>query len=466
MNDRTVIKSGIWYTISNLLVKSMALITTPLFTRLLSKSDYGAYNNYISWQGIAVIFVTLNLEASLISAKFDYKDRLKQYIFSILSLSTVSALAWLVLCNIFIQPVSAFLNMKPEYVNMMLVYCGFNAVINIFQVSERYMYKYKSSILIALFIAISTTLVSFLLVLKMNDKLFARVFGGILPTGCIGLVLYFFIAYQGKKIDISIWGYALKICILYIPHLLSLTMLNSIDRVMITKICGEIPNALYSVAYSCGAIVTILLTSMNSAFSPWLGDKLYLRQFNDIRKVSKFYILGFCYIAIGIMVFSPEVLLIMGGKQYIEAKYVMTPVAMGCVCQFMYTMFVNIEQYEKKTVGMALASMLAALLNFILNLIFIPLFGYIAAAYTTLIGYLFLLILHMILVKKIGFSQAYSYKMILITIAGMLLLTVAMNFLYMNSSLRMIVIVLYIALLLSILVKNKRLVIMLLKKFY
>lgn len=465
MNNQTALKSGIWYTISNLLVKSMALITTPLFTRLLSKADYGAYNNYVSWQGISVIFVTLNLEASLISAKFDYKDKFNQYILSILSLSMISALIWITICNIFMQPISKFLGMKPEYINLMLIYCGFFAAVNIFQVSERYTYKYKSSVLTALFIAVSTTLISLVLVLNMKDKLLGRTLGGIMPTVVIGLVLCIHIVRREKAIDVSTWGYALKVCVPYIPHLLSLTMLNSIDRVMITRICGDESNALYSVAYSCGAMVTILLTSMNSAFSPWLGDKLHSRQFEDIRKVSGIYIWAFCYIVIGIMICAPEVLLIMGGSQYIEAKYVMTPVAMGCVCQFLYTMFVNIEQYEKRTAGMAFASMAAAVFNFILNAMFIPVFGYTAAAYTTLAGYLFLLSAHMILVKKMGFSQVYSYRQVLAAVSGMLTVTAAVSFLYMDNRMRAAAMLLYVISLAVAAAKNKVFVLETVKKF-
>ena len=48
----------------------------------------------------------------------------------------------------------------------------------------------------------------------------------------------------------------------------------------------------------------------------------------------------------------------------------MPPVAAGCLLQFVYCMYVNIEQYEKKTVGMAMASVVAAGLNFVLNFIF------------------------------------------------------------------------------------------------
>ena len=54
--DGKALKSGVWYTISNLLVKSIVLITTPIFTRLLSKIDYGNYNNYVSWQNGSLNF--------------------------------------------------------------------------------------------------------------------------------------------------------------------------------------------------------------------------------------------------------------------------------------------------------------------------------------------------------------------------------------------------------------------------
>ncbi len=449
------LKSGVWYTISNLLVKSTILITTPIFTRLLTKIDYGNYNNYVSWQNIILIIVTLNLEASLISAKFDYKDKFKEYVLSILVLSTISVGAWAVVANIAMVPLSGFLGIAPVYINMMLLYCACYSSVNVFQVSERFHYKYKSAVLIALLVAFGTAAVSVFLVLSMENRLYARTLGGILPTVIIGIILYVIIARQGKKVDTSMWAYALKVCIPYVPHLLSLTVLNSMDRVMITRICGADDNALYSVAYNCGAMVTILMTSMNTAFSPWLGDNLHIKNYRDTRRVSKYYILAFCYLALGIMLLAPEVLLIMGGNQYLEAKYVMTPVAMGCVCQFLYTMYVNIEQYEKKTVGMAFASAGAALLNLALNAIFIPLFGYVAAAYTTLAGFLFLLIVHMLLVKKLGYSEVYDTKLVIMTGLIMMAFTVGINFLYMNNVIRYAVILIYIVLTLVIAIRNK-----------
>jgi len=91
-NNAKAIKSGIWYTISNFLLKAIGFLTTPIFTRLLTQAEFGEYSNFASWLNILTIIVTLNMEASLISAKYDYKDRFDNYIYSVLSLSTASVM--------------------------------------------------------------------------------------------------------------------------------------------------------------------------------------------------------------------------------------------------------------------------------------------------------------------------------------------------------------------------------------
>lgn len=454
-NNAKALKSGFWYLLANFVVKAMALITTPIFTRLLTKDQFGEYNNWFSWTSIAVIVIAMSMESSLISAKFDFENKLEQYNFSLVGLTLVSTAFWTFVINIFSGFFSELFGLKILYMNLMLLYCFFHVVVNIFQVSERYQFRYKRAVFVALLIAISTTVISVLLVLNMQDRLTGRILGTVLPSVIIGLYLCFYFVKQGKSIDFSVWPYALKICIPFIPHLLSLTILNSVDRIMITKICGSSDTALYSVAYTCGYMVTILITSMNSAFSPWLGEKLHEEKYSEIRKISKYYIGLFCILAVLIMLLAPEVLLILGGYSYLEAKYVMTPVAMGCVCQFLYTLFVNVEQYKKKTVGMAIASVSAALLNYILNAIFIPKYGYIAAAYTTLVGYLFLLLIHMFLVKRLGYEKTYSYRFIGTAILIMMIITVGVNFLYGNSIIRYLVFSAFCAIILFTIYKKR-----------
>ena len=449
------LKSGIWYTASNFLVKSIGFITTPIFTRLLTHSEFGAFNNYTSWLNIITIFVTLNLESTLISARFDFEKKFDEYILSVLSLSTTCALLWLVVFNVFSTTFEQFLDLDSVYINVMLIYLIFMPAINIYQARERYLFEYKKTVLISLIIAVCTAILSVLLVMFMENGLMGRVIGSALPSVIVGIILYILIIKKGKKIELKYWKYAIQICFPYIPHLLSMTLLNSTDRIMITKFCGAEDTALYSLAYSCGAIVTILITSLNSAFAPWLGEKLHEDRIQEIRYFSKKYISAFLIFAIGIMLVSPEVLLILGGRTYYEAIYVLAPVSMGCVCQFLYTLFVNVEQFKKKTVGMAIASALAALINLELNYLFIPKVGYLVAAYTTLVGYICLLMMHMYLVKRVKLSEVYDYKFVILTVIVGTVLMALVTILYSHRIIRYIAVFIYCVALLVIIRKYK-----------
>ncbi len=459
-----VVKSGLWYTISNFLTKGILFISTPIFTRILSEEEFGAFSNISSWLNILVIVVTLNVEASLISARYDYEKQIDGYVFSALSLSTVSTIIWAVLFNIFMTPISTFFEIEPTYINCMFVYLLFFPALQLFQTQERFFFRYKSSVAISMLSTFGSCLLSVLLIVVMSNKLAGRVFGHIIPVAIVGLVLYIIIAKKGKKINFGVWKYAFKICLPYVPHLLSITVLNSTDRIMITKMCGEADNALYSVAYSVAMIVTLLITALNGAFSPWLAERLNKNDFDSIRSVSKKYIGIFILFGVGLMLIAPEVLYIMGGKEYMSAKAIMIPIALGCMCQFLYTMFVNIEQFYKKTLGMAMASISAALLNYLLNLWLIPKFGYVAAAYTTLVGYLWLLFIHAALVRIMKKHKAYSYTFVFVVLAGLGAVSAGMSFLYENFIIRYVFIALYLTALVFLGWKYRRAIKNILKK--
>lgn len=463
-NNVKALKSGIWYTAASFITKSIGFITTPIFARLLTKNEVGLYSNYASWLNTIMVLATLNLGASFISARFDFKDDFDGYISSTLVLSSVVTCIWAAIINLFPKFVSSFTGVEIQYLNVMIVYLLLFAAVDMFQARERYYYGYKKTVFIGLSIALSTAFLSVYLVTSLNDRLLGRIVGSAIPTILIGLVLYAILIYRGRSVNIKYWKYALPISLPYVPHVLSLSLLNAMDKMMITKQCGADDNALYSIVYSCGAIITILVTSLNSAFSPWLGEKLNQNRLEEIRKISKYYVAIFIYAACGVMLISPELLYYMGGEQYMEALYVMPPIELGCVCQFLYTMYVNIEQFKKKTVGMAIASMIAALSNFILNYIFIPQYGYVAAAYTTLASYLVLLFIHMFIVKRLGLIKAYSGKVVAVVILFMSGYTVIIHLLFKAAIVRYLVIALYALASLAVAYKFKDKIIKILKE--
>lgn len=430
MVNSKLVKSSVWYITSNILVKGLSFISIPLFTRLMTKEEFGLFNNFNSWLSVFMIIGTLSLSSSLLSARFDFKDRFDSYILSIVILGSMISLVLYVIIRININYFENILSIDRSYINFMFIYIIVSQPIEIFQSVQRFKYKYKLSVLVSVLTSLVTIALSLYLVILLKDKFYGRVFGNYMPLIGINLLFYVMYLIKGKKIEVRFWKYALKICIPYVPHLLSLTILSASDRIMITNLASVSDTALYSIAYSIASIVTLLCLSINMAYSPWLGEKIHNNNIKSVYDISTPYVMIVAILVIGIMFVAPEILIFMGGKNYISAVYVMPPVILGCLFQFIYTMYVNVEQYAKKTLWMAFASILAAIINILLNWIFIPKFGYIAAAYTTLISYGFLLLFHYIIVKKIGLSMYYNTKNIILIVLCVSTMTIIVNILY------------------------------------
>ena len=87
MIKNKVIQSGVWFTFSSFLINAVSFFITPLFARLLTKGEYGDFSNFTSWLSIIFVVTSLNLEASLIRARFDFEQDLDRYVLSMASLS-------------------------------------------------------------------------------------------------------------------------------------------------------------------------------------------------------------------------------------------------------------------------------------------------------------------------------------------------------------------------------------------
>lgn len=442
MNSKNILlRTGLWYTISNFISQGIVFLCTPIFTRILTKADFGEFNNFVAILNIFVIVLTLNLDATYISAKRDFEDE-DNYLSTVLKMSSVTVLIGVVLCAVFQKGICKLLCIKPLYLWLMLVYIFFYPAITLLLAKARFRFKYIQYIVLNSGLGLVSTILAILLVCNLEDALLGRILGYVVPTIVVGVICYVYILLQGKKVNYDMCKYALRIGLPYIPHLLSMTFLNFVDRIMITKMCNEDATAIYSLGYTCATIIVVLMTSYNSAFSPWLAKKLE-QNAEDIKKISYQYIICFLIPVFGVLLLVPELILILGGPEYTDAVTVALLVSVGVIFQFIYTMYVNIEQYYKQTIGMAVASVVAAILNLVLNYIFIPLYGYQVAAATTLVGYMVLLILHMLLVRRIGKNRLYPTGKIIITAIFVLIMMVFVAFLYQFMWLRYMIAFIY-----------------------
>jgi O-antigen/teichoic acid export membrane protein len=83
------VKASIWYMVCNILNKGMALISTPIFTRILTEEQYGIFSIFRSWYSILIIFTSLNIFlGGYTKGLLIFKNDWKAFTSSLLSLTT------------------------------------------------------------------------------------------------------------------------------------------------------------------------------------------------------------------------------------------------------------------------------------------------------------------------------------------------------------------------------------------
>lgn len=427
-SNENVAKATLWYTVSNFILKGIGFFTTPIFARVLTMEEYGQYNNFTTWLSLLTIISTLSLSASLISARKDYKEDFSNYVGNIIVVGTISVAIVFVLMFALGDYVINYMKLDFKYICVMGIVMLFSPAYDIFMFIQRLDYKYKLVAYITVSVSISSVLLSLLFIIYGDDNLWGRVLGANLPLLLVACYIYFFYLSRIKQMSLSYINYSLAICVPYIFHSLSGIILNSSDRLMITYYLGEKYTALYSMGGNIALVISVLWSSMNAAYIPWLADNLAIKDYDKIKKFSYSYIAIFVYIVIGFMLIAPEALFVMGGEDYLVAKDVIPPIMLGYILVFLYSMYALIEQIEKKTVWMAIATAIAAITNICLNIFFIEQFGYITAAYTTVISYFILFILHYFFVHKMGYTGVYDSKYVGFNVVA----TVAICFLILS----------------------------------
>jgi len=416
-----VVKSGIWYTISSIAIRAVAIITSPIYTSMLTTGDYGLANTYNSLIEVFNIFTCLCVVYSIGRAKLDFEDEFDEYMSSLQSLSSSFAFVVLVFVTIFREYIASWLKYEVPLVIILFVYlCVYPSVDYTLQ-KCRYEYKYKENILISVITCIGTVVFSIVLMLLFNDKrYFGKILGTILPTFLMGIFCYIRILKKGKTFyNKEYWLYALKFGLPIIPHSLSLVLLAQMDRLMIKDICGNSDAGLYIYGYGFATLLAIFTNAIGQAWVPWFNEQLFAGNREGINKIQKKLVLLGIFLSIGFITVAPEALIVLApnARDYWIAKWVIPPVALGTLAQYFYTNYVNLELYLKKTPIIAVSSVMAALVNFALNMYAIPKYGYVSASYTTLISYIFLMLFHFVMTRFILKEKVYSDAFMFIALA-------------------------------------------------
>ncbi|MTI80462.1 MAG: hypothetical protein FH758_06185 [Firmicutes bacterium] len=424
--NNKVVKAGSWYTLTELFLKGLMLLTIPIFTRLLTPADYGLVSLYITWVGIFTVLIGFNLNASITRAKYEFKDSFNNYVSSVIFLSLIIFIIYFIL---FITFKDFFLKVTglSDLLFYFMVFQAYFAFIRLSLITKfRVEYKYKFISLISIFIVTTGIILSIFLILYVfeSDKYIGKIIGDGILIIIFGFFFLVYLLKQGKElVNLKYWKYALFFSTPLIIHSLSGIANGQFDRLVINHYFGESLTGIYSFAYNIGMIIAVIVNSMDQAWAPWVYEKLEENKYKDIKKRAKDYRDIFTIIYGGFLLLSPEIVRIMADESYWEGLNLIPWIFLGYYFMFMYTMEVKVEIYHKKTSLLSLGTFLAGVINIILNLIFVPLYGAIAAAITTAISFLLLFIFHYLLTSRIIKLKLFGLKFHLISILYVSIIT-------------------------------------------
>ena len=165
---------------------------------------------------------------------------------------------------------------------------------------------------------------------------------------------------------------------------------------MINKMVGSSEAGIYAFAYKIGMLLLIVTVALNQAWVPQFFEKLKNGEFKQIRLIVIKYSIIVSVFASILVFFAPFLVKIFAPEEYASALPLVPVIIIGFLFHFMYVFYVNYAFYEKKTVLIAIFTIIAGIVNLGLNYYLIPRYGYTVAAWTTVISYFILFLLHFI----------------------------------------------------------------------
>lgn len=384
-------RAALWFMIANVLQKGMSLITTPIFTRLMSREQYGQFSVYNSWLQIFTIFTTLRLNYAVFNKGMSqFREHRADYTSTMQTISFVIAGGMLLLY----LPLRRYVNGLTELPTVIMIAMFLELMVtpsvDFWTLQKRYEYRYRQVVLRTVGFTLLNAAAGIGAVLIFPEKGYARILSCIAVNLVFGISLFTYNRRRaGTWFRTEYAQFALGFNLRLLPHYVSQYILDQFDRIMIQKMVGMASAGVYSVAYNAGMIMKIVTAALQSALIPWQYEQMEKKELRRLDDVLFIVYLLTAGVVLGFTAFAPELIRILADEKFYEAVQVIPPVALGLYFFFVYNTIANMEFYYNLTRFTSVISVVGAVLNVVLNDIGIRLFGYVAAAYTTMLCYLF-----------------------------------------------------------------------------
>ena len=373
----------------------------------MTTDQIGVVNIYNSWYSLISAFATLSLTSGGFAvAMKDYSDRRDEYESSILTLTSIVAI--IIALTYAVAPMfwQRMLGLPNALIILMLIGFLFAPARDFWLSRQRYEYKYKLAGAVSVLTAIVATFASIFAVIFASNRHFeetalVRLFSNYIIIYGVAAVIWLYLLLKGKQFYCKeYWKMSLAISIPLIGYNIAGQVLNVSDRMMIGRLVNNSAVGIYGTLYTVSSLSLLVWQAINASFVPYLFQNIDKKEHN-IKQISNMLLEVYAVIAVLLTFFAPEIVKILATKEYYEAIYIMPSIAAGVFFTSYANLYSNLAVYYKESKYVMYPAIVAAILNLVLNYVFIKIFGYMAAAYTTLFSYIILAILQVIWSAKV-----------------------------------------------------------------
>ncbi|MBI9073602.1 MAG: oligosaccharide flippase family protein [Melioribacteraceae bacterium] len=426
------------YSLGNLSAKIVGFLLLPLYLEYLTTEEYGILAILEVTTQILFGIFSMSISTAMLRWCSDDKDVLnhKRIVFS----SLITTLGLIAVLNICFLPFSNFLSSAlfssekfSLYIILMVVSASFN-VLNTIPLSLIRLLEKPA------FFTVITSL-RFTLVLLLNVFFIVELnYGveGILISQIIGNIVLFAVCLpllfrnMIPKTEMTVIKEMLKYGGPLVVSTISGTLLSFGDRYILNAFLSLSSVGIYSLGYKIASVIKIfLLQSFQLGFLPIAFKNLNTKGSDRFfSKVHTYFVFIMLILSLVLSLYAQEVILMMSDKtEYFEAYKIVPIISLAFVFTGMRYVYALGFHFTKKTKYNAYIVGVGAALNIGLNIIFIPIFGYIGSAISMVIAVGLMTLLSFIYSQKqyyISYEQKKTVLQIL-TAIGLYLVSLLFN---------------------------------------
>jgi len=421
-------RSGI-YSIGSVFDRGIVFLLLPIYTRYLTPADYGIMSFIGAITGVLAIIYPLGLTSSITRLYYSESNEIarRRTLGTIWLTIFITALGLSILLDLFRKDIFN-LFVTDDYLNPYIrisIWISFFAVFSGFPLT---LYQIQGKSFSYACISITKTVLTIGLIIGFVVFLKQGIHGYFKGT-LIALILlsipYTYISL--RNLEISFLWQKLKLALHFglplLPHSITSWVLALSDRIIIQRFIAISELGIYSLGYQLSGIVMMFATAINYAWMPFFFRTIEQSDeyaHKNIARMSTYYILALCIIALACSLFMKEIIMLLTISAY-HLAYKVTPIIIGAnLLSALYFIPGNFLYLKKKTVWLIpVITIISGAINILINIIYVPKYGIMAAAWATLFAYGIMCVLNwffVIVIYRFPFEYERLFKIFLMFI--------------------------------------------------